>query len=64
MNDIVSRFTFESFLVEDDGVVLGCLRQAEKLTAEIKREKEREKHEKELVIQSTASRIFVLVSSE
>lgn len=30
----VWRFTFESFLVKDDGVVLWCLRQAEKLTTE------------------------------
>lgn len=27
-------FTFESFLVKDDGVVLWCLRQTEKLASE------------------------------
>lgn len=32
----VWRFTFEAFLVKDDGVVLWCLRQAEKLTTETK----------------------------
>lgn len=44
----VWSFTFESFLVEDDGVVLWCLRQAEKLTAATKEEKKRDKREKEL----------------
>lgn len=45
---IVWGFTFESFLIEDDGVVLWCLCQAEKLTAETKQEKKRAQCEKEL----------------
>lgn len=36
---VVWGFTFESFLIEDDGVVLWCLCQAEKLAAETKQEK-------------------------
>lgn len=56
----VWSFTFESFLVKDDGVVLWCLRQAEKLTAETKRERNMKKR---CIIHLMASKIFSFISS-
>lgn len=37
------RFTFESFLVKDNCVVLWCLRQTEKLTSETREEAQMER---------------------
>lgn len=46
----VWSFTFESFLVEDDGVILWCLRKTEKLTAETTKQEEKRNMKDSLVI--------------